>query len=101
MDIKPLIRGECPICKKIIMNQKKTSYINGGMDFWVQFSDSTRAIFAICQDCYKNITQEQLDGIMQSQIVSWGDDIQKQLLWYINKAIFLRIDKHAKDKDGL
>ena len=101
MEIKPLTRGDCPICEKIIMNPNKTAYINGGLEFWVQFSDNSKAQFAICSDCFDKITQEQLDEIMERQKVSWGQEIQAQLNWYIKQAINLKITKHSKTKEGL
>lgn len=101
MEIMPLIRGECPICKRIIMNKEKSAYINGGMSLWVRFSDNSQAEFSICQDCYKNITQEQLEDILKSQIVNWGMEIAMQLQWFYKKAVHLKIVKHAKTKDGL
>lgn len=99
--ILPLIRGQCPVCNKNIMNDKKTSYINGGMEFWVKFSDESRATFAICLDCLDKITQEQLSKIMERQKVNWGFEIQKQLLWYVENAINLKIVEHAKTKAEL
>ena len=78
------------------MNEKKTEYINGGFDFNVTFNDGKTAKFAICGDCFQKLTQEQIDKIMQSQIVNWGIEIQKQLSWYIAKAIHLRITKWEK-----
>jgi len=99
--ITQLIRGECPICKKIIMDKTKTKYVNGGIAFWVKFSDGSQAQFSACEDCYKVITQEQLDDIMASQKVNWGWEISKTLQWYYDKAIHLKIAKHAKEKDGL
>lgn len=99
--IQPLICGFCPICNKIIMNEKKTAYINGGMEFWVKFSDESRATFGICLDCLDKITQEQLDELIERQKINWGLEIQKQLTWYITKAINLKIIKHAKTKEEL
>ena len=96
-----LIRGECPICKKIIMDKRKMSYINGGMEFWVQFNDKSRATFSICEDCYKTLTQEQLDEIMRFQIVSWGVEISQTLIWFYRKAVHLKIVKHARTKDAI
>ena len=100
MEIKPLVRGICPICEKNIMNEKKTEYINGGLEFWVKFNDGSQACFAGCEDCYKIITPEQLKTIMQRQIVSWGEEIAAQLKWYYAKAVHLQIIRHARTKDG-
>ena len=83
------------------MNEAKTQYINNGFEFWVKFSDGSRAQFAICPDCFNAITQEQLDKIMERQKVSWGMEIQAQLSWFIKKAINLKIIKFSKDKDGI
>lgn len=96
--VESLVRGICPVCGKIIMNKEKTSYINGGMSFWVKFSDDSKAEFAICQDCYSVVTQEQLDEIMRRQIVSWGEEIQAQMRWFAKIAVHLRIIKWSKDK---
>jgi hypothetical protein len=99
--IEPLTRGECPVCKKIIMNKDKSEYINGGESFFVKFSDDSVAEFSICKDCYSTITQEQLGEIMKSQIVNWGIDISKQLRWFYGVAVHLKISKYAKLKDEL
>lgn len=101
MSIQPLIRGLCPVCNKKIMNDKKTAYINNGMEFYTRFSDNSIAKFAICKDCYDKITQEQLDKIIRSQIVNWGLEISKQMLWYAQKAVHLKIIKHGKDKNAV
>lgn len=98
---KPLIRGECPVCHKTIMDKAKQKYINGGFEFFVLFSDNSRASFSICEDCYKNITQEQLDEIMKSQIVNWGWEISQTLNWFYTNACHLKIVKHSKEKSGL
>jgi hypothetical protein len=100
MKILPLVRGVCPVCNKKIMNDTKTQYINTGFEFWVKFSDESKAQFSICEDCYSKITQEQLDAIMQSQIVNWGEEITKQMQWYYTQAVHLKIVKHARDKGG-
>jgi len=71
------------------------------MDFWVQFSDGSKAQFAICFDCFEVITQEQINDIMQSQILNWGQEIYNQLNWYITKAVNLKITKWVKTKDAL
>ena len=83
------------------MNESKTAYINEGFEFWVKFSDESRAQFAICPDCFNTINQEQLDKIMERQKVSWGMEIQAQLNWFIKKAINLKIVKFSKDKNGI
>lgn len=75
------------------MNPKKTAYINGGMEFNVEFNDGSNANFGICEDCFKVLTQEQADEIIKRQIVSWGLEIQAQLNWYIQKAVHLKITK--------
>jgi hypothetical protein len=100
-EIKSLVRGICPVCNKTIMNSTKTEYINGGTEFWVKFSDGSRAQFAICSDCLEKLNQEQLDKIMESQKVSWGQEIQAQFNWYIKQAINLKIIKYAKTKEEL
>ena len=101
MEIQPLIRGLCPICNKTIMNPKKTAYINGGFEFFVLFNDNSRASFSCCEECYKNITQEQLDEIMKSQILNWGLEIIQTQTWYSRKAVHLKIIKHGRMKDEL
>lgn len=101
MEILPLTRGVCPVCEKKIMNETKSQYINGGFEFWVSFSDGSRACFAACEDCYRVIAPEQLAVIMQRQVVSWGQEIAAQLKWYYTKAVHLQITKHARSKDGL
>jgi len=83
------------------MNDKKTAYINGGMEFWVRFNDGNNATFSICETCYSTITQEQLDEIMKSQIVNWGLEIASQLQWFYKIAVHLKIVAHAKEKSGL
>ncbi len=98
---EPLIRGLCPICNKIIMNSTQAEYINGGLEFWVKFSNGNNAKFAICSDCLDKITQEQLDEIMERQKVSWGQEIQAQLNWYIKEAVNSKIVKYAKTKEEL
>lgn len=99
-EIKPLVRGVCPICEKQIMNDKKTAYINGGMEFFVKFNDNSNACFAACEDCFNKITPEQLSIIMKRQVVSWGREIKEQLKWYYTKAVHLQIIKHSRTKDG-
>jgi len=99
--IEPLKRGFCPECNKMIMNANRTEYINGGMSFWVEFQDGTKAEFSICSECYKNISQEMLDRIIASQKVNWGIEIARQMQWYYEEAIHLRIVKQATTKDGL
>lgn len=100
-ELKPLTRGPCPICEKIIMTPNKKAYINGGMSMWVKFSDGSRAEFSICSECFDKITQEQLDELVARQKLNWGIEIQKTLEWYITKAVNLKIVKHAKTKEGL
>jgi len=75
------------------MNEKKTAYINGGKEFVVTFTDGTKANFAICEECLKVLTMEQVQEILKRQIVSWGQEIQASLNWYIQEAIHLRVDK--------
>ena len=101
MEIKPLIRGICPVCNRTIMNEKKTAYNDYGMAFFTKFDDGSQAEFSICKDCYKTLTQEQADRIISQQIVNWGEDIYKQMLWYSRKAVHLKIVKWNKDKSGL
>ena len=100
-EVKPLIRGLCPVCQKIIMNSIKSEYINGGKEFWVRFSDGSRAQFSICSDCLENITQEQLGSIMQRQRISWGLEIQAQLDWYVKSVSGMSIIKYANTKEEL
>ena len=83
------------------MNEAKTAFMNGGFEFFVKFNDGGHATFAICEDCYAKLTQEQMDEIMRSQIVNWGIEIQKQLSWYIAQAVHLKIIKWSNTKDGL
>ena len=99
--VEPLILGICPICDKTIMSKEKSAYINGGVEFWVRFSDNSFAKFAICFDCLDKITQEQLDEIMERQKISWGKEISKSLIWFYQKACHLKITKWAKTKEGL
>ena len=99
--VEPLTRGVCPICNKKIMDEKKSSYINGGQNFFVKFHDGTIAEFAICKDCFFVLTQEQIDKIVESQKVNWGMEIQFQLQWYINEAIHLKAVKWAEKREGL
>jgi hypothetical protein len=80
------------------MNETKTALINGGFEFWVAFQDGTKAQFAICEDCYSKITQEQLDGILSSQLINWGEEIASQMRWFYTQAVHLKIVKHAKTK---
>ena len=106
---------DCPVCEKIIYlfdkNGKPLQLNEQGMNFSVLFNDGNNAEFAICKDCYSTITPEQLDKLMQDQIYTWGIEIvntplglldySKQLLWYIQTAVFLRIVKWSKHKEEL
>ena len=83
------------------MDPKATQYINGGMEFWVRFNDGTKAQFAICSECFPQLTTEQLKNIMASQKVSWGMEIEATVRWYATKAIHLEIVAHAKEENGL
>jgi len=83
------------------MDDKKTSFINNGLEFWVKFSDGSRAQFAICSDCLATITQEQLDDIMERQKNNWGLEIQATLNWFVKTASHLKIVKHSNTKEGL
>ena len=100
-NILPLIRGQCPICNKNIMNDKKTSYANGGMEFCVKWTDGKNGNFAICSDCFKTLTKEQVEKITQQQILNWGIEIQKQLSWYIKEAVHFRVAKWAKEEKDI
>jgi len=91
--IEPLVRGICPICSKEIMNKKQTAYINDGQEFVMYFTDGTKANFAICRECLKTLTKEQAQEILKRQIVSWGQEIQAQLNWFMQDAVHLKIDK--------
>jgi hypothetical protein len=99
--MESLTRGKCPVCQKIIMNKEKTELINGGISFFVKFSDESIGEFTICQECYSKITQEQLDEIMKGQIISWGLDIAMQLRWFYSKSAHYKIIQHAKTKNEL
>jgi Zn-finger protein len=83
------------------MNETKSAYINGGMEFWVRFSDGSKAKFGICSDCLKVSTQEQIDKILEKQKINWGQEIQATLNWYVHKAINLKVIKWAKEENGL
>jgi hypothetical protein len=98
---EPLIRGECPVCHKAIMNIRKTAYLESGMEFFVKFNDGSIASFSICKECYAKATQEDMDKIIQSQILNWGIDVEKTLRWFYTKAVFLKIDKWGVTKDAV
>jgi hypothetical protein len=98
MGVSPLIRGNCPVCNKNIMNDKKTAYLECGMEFYVKFSDDSIASFSICKDCFKTATQGDMDKIIGSQIINWGIDIEKQMKWYYSKAVHLKIVKWKETK---
>jgi len=111
---KILTPKDCPVCEKIIYvfdkNGKAVALKDNGMTFWVKFNDETTGEFAICRECFSTLTQDNIDKLMSDQIYSWGNEILnypvgnsffKQLSWYINTAVHLRIVKWNKDKDGL
>ena len=106
---------DCPLCEKIIYifdsRNKPVGLNDNGMLFSVLFNDGTNAEFSICKDCFNALNQEKLDKIMSDEIYTWGMqiinnplgllDLSKQLQWYINTAVHLRIIKFSKDKDGI
>lgn len=100
-EIRVLIRGFCPICNRTIMNEKKTAYNDYGMEFFVKFSDGSKANFAICKECFKNLTQEQVDKILQRQLVNYGAEIQSQMVWFYKIAIHLKVAKWSENKKEL
>lgn len=83
------------------MNEKKTAYLENGMEFFVKFNDNSIASFSICKNCYGKVSQEDMDKIIQSQIVNWGIDIENTLKWYYTKAVHLKITKWANTKNEL
>ena len=97
---KLLTVGPCPICGKMIIEKgEKNRFYN---EIWVKFSpDKSKAKFAVCNDCQPNLTQEQLDELMQRQIYTWGAEVARQLKWYYETAVYLRIIKKADSKDEL
>ncbi len=99
--IEPLVRGICPICNKVIMNEKNTIFINDGMDFFVKLDDKNRASFACCQECFDKITQEQLNMILERQKVNWLKEIQAQLDWFAREVLNYKIIKYARNKEEL
>ncbi len=106
---------DCPLCEKIIFifdkKGKPVKLNDSGMTFWVLFNDGTNAEFSICKDCFNTLNQEKLDKIMSDEIYTWGMqiiceplgllDLVKQLRWYVETAVHLRIVKYARDKNGL
>jgi hypothetical protein len=112
---KLLERKDCPFCEKIIYvfdKKGRAVCFNGeGITFWIGFQDGSNAEVACCKDCVNSITQEKMDKFMQDQRYTWGYEIvanplslvefYKQLNWYINTAVHLKIVKHAKTKEEL
>lgn len=106
---------DCPVCEKIIYifdkSGRPVALNSDGMTFWIKFNDDRKAEVAICKDCFASLTQEQIDKFMSDQIYTWGMEIiakplsvlelSKQLSWYINTAVHLKIVKYAKDENGL
>lgn len=106
---------DCPLCEKIIYifdNRNRPVKLNdNGILFSVLFNDGSNAEFAICKDCFNTLNQEKLDKIMSDEIYTWGMqivntplgllDLTKQLKWYIETAIHLKIIKHARTKEEL
>lgn len=102
--IKLLQIKDCPICERVIYDfnkQGKAIKLNKyGTEFHVLFSDGAKGKFAICKDCLKTLTKEQVDEIMKRQITTWGYEIlktyERQMSWYITKAVHLTINKFAE-----
>ena len=106
---------DCPLCEKIIYifdeKERPIKLNDKGMTFYVLFNDGTKAEFAICKDCFNTLNQEKLDKIMSDEIYTWGMEIintplsllnlSKQLEWYVNTAVHLKIAKHGRTKDEL
>ena len=99
--VEPLVRGLCPICNKVIMTKDKSAYCNGGIEFWVKFSDESKAQFAMCSDCLDKITQEQLNELMERQKVSWGEEISATFRWFYKEVCHLKIVKWGRTKEEL
>ena len=95
---KPLIRGICPICDKKIMTQDCKSFINGGMHFLVKCQDNSKYQFSVCEDCFKNMTMEQVKEIVNRQKINWAIDIERELIWYSRKAIFIEPIEFSKEE---
>jgi len=99
--------GPCPICDKEIIEKKnvggKTSYRHNKFytEIWVLFNDGTHANFAICKDCRASITPEQKEKLIADQIFTWGQEVVKQMLWFVNTACHLKAIKWGHTKSAL
>ena len=116
MDKPKLLKPkDCPLCSKIIYtidrNGRPIKLNSEGTTFWVRCNDGSEMEFAICNECLGTLTEKQAHFIMDSQIFTWGQEIiglpvtlielVKQLSWYVNTAVLLRVDTFAHTKEGL
>lgn len=106
---------DCPLCSKpiYILDRigRPVKLNDEGTTFWVRCNDGSDMEFAICRKCLGTLTEKQAHFIMDSQIYTWGQEIiglpitlaelVKQLSWYVNIAVLLRVDKFAHTKEGL
>lgn len=99
MNHKLLKQGPCSFCDtKIVENGKSNNLYK---EFYVKFNDGSNAAFAICSNCFNSLDKEKVEKLVSNQIYTWGDEIHKQMAWFINTACHLKLDTFGKTKDEL
>ena len=65
---QPIIEfGKCPFCEMEVMSLDRNNNpqkLDNYSEFWILLSDSSRMKVAICKDCRKTLTQQQVDELM-------------------------------------
>lgn len=91
MKVNPLELGPCPICGIQIIDVKKKKQLPEYSEVKFIFTDGSNAIFSMCRDCRSELPKKEAEKIVQRQIASWGEDIEKQMRWYSRTAVHLRL----------
>lgn len=99
MKVKPslITMGPCPFCERRIVEKGKPN--DWYREFFVKFNDGSNAAFAVCSDCYDNLDSKDIDKLVRDQIYTWGNEIQKQMNWFITTACHLKMESYAKTKN--
>jgi hypothetical protein len=108
--MKILTIGACPLCKKNIWKFKRPSFLSKtiygwsinfkntpyelnelGTHFWLLLSDGTRMRVAICKDCLKHITGDQVKQIFADITYTKLKAIEKDKRINIQYKLFDRV----------
>lgn len=99
MNHKLLKLGPCSFCDTKIADNGKSNHLY--KEFYVKFNDGSNASFGVCRYCYNSLDKERIEKLVSDQVYTWGDEIHKQMSWFINTACHLKLDTFAKTKDEL